>query len=220
MSQEVLIPKMKRLDKTKRRVKIPILNFAIIAFCSLLITLATFVNLDIKHFIIPANLFSLQNPTMEDFIFSFRLIPQIPIVMFVCALLGRRMAATSVVLYILAGLFIVPVFGLGGGVKYVFEYGFGYILAYIPAVILSGKLLKKYTFADMIRATIAGVLIIHIIGLIYMMILAGFKHAGTEFITGWFHTQSGLKIIYDLISSFVLVLIGKYLHEGVKFILE
>ena len=133
MSQEVLIPKMKRIDKTKRKIRIPLLNFVVIIFCSFLITLATFINLDIKHFILPSNVLSMHHPTMDDFVYNFCLIPQIPVVMFVCSVLGRKMAATSVALYILAGLFFIPVFGLGGGAKYIFEYGFGYIFAYFPA---------------------------------------------------------------------------------------
>ena len=52
------------------------------------------------------------------------------------------MAVTSVMLYILAGLFFVPIFALGGGVRYLAEFGFGYILGYIPAVIIAGNFLK------------------------------------------------------------------------------
>ena len=48
------------------------------------------------------------------------------------AVSGKRIY--SILLYILLGLFAIPVFALGGGPKYIFEYGFGYILAYIPAV--------------------------------------------------------------------------------------
>lgn len=220
MSEQVLIPKMKRLDKTKRKIRIPLLNFVIVIFCSLLITAATFVNLEIKHFIIPWNFFSLQNPEFDNFVFSFNLIPQIPVVMLVCAVLGRRMALTSVILYIFAGLLFVPVFGLGGGFKYLFEYGFGYILGYIPAVALAGNMLNKYSFPDMIKATLLGVFTIHITGIIYMIIIALFKHAGSGFIAGWLGAQSGLKIIYDVAASFLLILLGKYLHEGLKFILE
>ena len=140
--------------------------------------------------------------------------------MFVCAALGRKMALTSVVLYILAGLSFAPIFGLGGGIKYIFEYGFGYILAYIPAVIIAGLLLKKYTFPRMIGAAFTGVLTIHIIGILYMIVIALFKHSGAGFIGGWITAQSGLKIVYDIIASFLLILIGKYIHSGVKFILE
>lgn len=221
MSQEVLIPKMTRPDKTKKKIIIPWANFVVIIFGVLLIFMSTFINLNIKHYILPNDLFAGKNFSAEDFIFSFCLIPQIPIIMFICSVLGKRMALTSVFLYIIAGLFFVPVFALGGGIKYVFEYGFGYILAYIPATVIAGNLLgRKYDFPAMIKASVAGVLTIHILGIFYMVIIALLKHAGTDFISGWICAQSGLKIIYDIIASFVLILIGKYLHFCLKFILD
>ena len=100
MSEEVLIPKMTRIDKTKRKVKIPLLNFAVVIFGTLLIIASTFVDIGIKHYIIPANLFSNNNLGLEDFIFSFYLIPQVPVIMFVCAVLGKRMSLTLSLIHI------------------------------------------------------------------------------------------------------------------------
>jgi len=220
MSEEVLIPKMTRKSKEKRKIKIPILNFVVVLFAVLMIIGASFVNLNIKHFIIPTDLFTNKHLTTDNFIYSFWIIPQIPVIMFICSILGKKMAATSIILYILCGLFFLPVFALGGGIKYIFEFGFGYILAYIPAVLFAGKLLDKYSFLDMIKAVFAGVLTIHIFGIFYMIIIALCKHTGADFISGWIIHQSGLKIVYDLIASFILVLIGKYLHFGLKYILE
>jgi len=220
MSEEVLIPKMTRRSASKKHIRIPMLNFVVIIFAVLLITAASFINFNIKHYVIPIDLFFNKNLISDDFIFSFFIIPQIPVVLLVCSVLGRKMALTSVILYILCGLFLFPVFALGGGIRYIFEYGFGYILAYIPAVALAGKLLNKYSFLDMIKAVLCGVLVIHFIGIVYMIILALFKHAGSDFIAGWITYQSGLKIIYDLVISFLFILIGKYLHHGLKFILE
>jgi len=220
MSEEVLIPKMRRREKYSPEIKIPMLNIAVIIFCSVLITAATFVNIEIRHYIIPVCIFSGKCLSVEDFIYAFCFIPQVPMVMFVCSVLGRKMALTSVIIYILAGLFFVPVFALGGGFKYIFEYGFGYIVAYIPAVIFAGNLLKKYSFSDMIKSAFAGVFVIHVIGVIYMIIIALFKHSGGGFIAGWIGAQSGLKIVYDLIISFLAILVGKYLHYALKFVIE
>lgn len=221
MSEQVLIPKMKRIDKTKKKYRIPWLNLVLIIFCTILIICSTFLNINIKHYIIPQNIFSGTNLSADNFIYSMYFIPQIPVVMFICSVLGKRMALTSTILYILLGLFFIPVFALGGGIKYITEFGFGYIFAYIPAVVIAGNCLKeKYNFSNMIKAVIFGVLTIHIIGIIYMIIIALIKHSGGDFISGWIYAQSGLKIIYDLVLSFVLVLIGKYLHSGLQYILE
>ncbi|MBD5403224.1 biotin transporter BioY [bacterium] len=221
MKQEVLIPKMKRLDKKQRKIRIPLVNFVLILFCSLLLVGATFVNLSFRHYIIPLDVFTNKSLTTEDFIFGFSIIPQIPIVMFVSSVLGKRMALTSVLLYIIAGLFIIPVFALGGGIHYLAEPGLGYILAYVPATIVVGNLLrKKYSFLNMIFAAILGVLVIHFCGIVYMTFIALVKQLGGTFILGWIQAQSGLKVVYDIIISFVLMLIGKYIYAVVKFISE
>lgn len=221
MTEEALIPKMKRLEKKQRKIKIPLLNFVLIFCCTFLIIAATFVNIDLKHYILPLS-YIMGNPvTQDDFIYSFYIIPQIPVIMFVCSVLGKKMAITSTLLYIISGLFFIPVFALGGGLKYLGEYSFGYILSYIPAIIFAGGILqKKYSFKNMIFATIAGVLTIHICGISYMILIALLKHDGSSFISGWIEAQSGLKIIYDLAISFVFVLIGKFLHEAIIFISE
>lgn len=179
--------------------------------CTFLIILATFVQLNISHFIIPKGLFDGNDVIFKDFIYTYKFIPQIPIVMFVGAFLGRKYGIASILLYILLGLFAIPVFALGGGFKYIFEYGFGYILAYIPAVFFAGSILKSgFSNKNILKATIIGVLTIHLIGVLYMLFIASIKHEGWMFMSGWICAQSGIKIIYDLIFSFAGLFIARY----------
>lgn len=221
MSEEVLIPKMEKMDKSKRKIHIPWLNISVILLCTLLIIFSTFVNLNIKHYIIPHNLFTSNNLNSSDFIKSIHYIPQIPIIVFICAVLGKKMSLAGIMLYLVIGLFFAPVFALGGGWKYIGEYGFGYLLAYIPAVLLCGNILKeKYTLVNMLKASICAVLTIHFIGILYMILVSIIKQSGIDFITGWICVQSGVKILYDMFFSYILVIIGKYLHIGLKFVLE
>ena len=89
-------------------------------------------------------------------------------------------------------------------IKYIAQFGFGYLAAYIPAVIITCRLLKeRYSFSDMVKAAIAGVLVIHVIGILYMAAVALFRHAGFMFVGGWIAAQSGLKIIYDILFSYM-----------------
>ena len=185
----------------------------LILCCTILIVVSTFIQIDLTHFILPFDLFKGAKLSYNDFLYTYRIIPQIPIVLFVGAFLGRKYGITSVLLYIILGLFVIPVFAIGGGFKYVFEYGFGYILAYIPAVYFSASILKDgFSNKNIIKSIIIGVLIIHIIGTLYMLFLAGLKHEGKELITGWIYSQSGLKIIYDIFLSYITVFIAKYLR--------
>jgi len=203
--------KVKNRKNKKKGIHLGISSVVLIVFCIFLLIIATFLQLNITHFIVPSELFQGKNCDIEDYLYTIKYIPQIPIVMFVGAFLGRRYGLISVILYILIGLFILPVFALGGGWKYIFEYGFGYILAYIPAVFILGTILKKgYTNKNILKSILISVLTIHIIGISYMLILAGLKHAGWDFVSHWITAQSGLKIVYDIIFSFFAVFIAKY----------
>ena len=186
-------------------------SIVLMVFCAFLLTIVTFVKINLTHYIIPFDIFNGEPHNLTDFLKTVTIIPQIPVVLFIGALLGRKYGITSVLMYILTGLFILPVFALGGGWRYVLEYGFGYILGYIPAIFFAGSILKSgYTYRNIAQAVLVGVLTIHIIGVFYMLFLAGIRHEGSEFIMGWIAAQSGIKIIYDLIIGFIAVLIAKY----------
>lgn len=203
----------KKASKKKKTIHVGIGSLVLMFFCSFLIVVATFLQLDVTHLIIPLKFWNGETCAPEDFIYSIKYIPQIPIVLFVVGLLGRKIGTVSVALYILAGLFLVPIFALGGGWRYIFEYGFGYILGYIPAGIILGTILKKnYTYINTLKAVILAVLTIHLFGICYMFALALFKHAGLDFVKQWIIAQSGIKILYDLVFSYLAVLITKYLR--------
>lgn len=218
--EPLLNPEKKKTDKSQlpRRIKtqrsglkFSISSFMLIIFCSFLLVVSTFLQLDITHFGIPAKLFSGEDLKLQDYVQTFTLIPQVPAVMFITGLLGRKFGLASVIIYLITGLFILPVFALGGGWQYMGEYGFGYLLAYIPAVFLTGTILKDgFTYKNSIKAVMVGVLLIHLIGILYMLVVATFRHEGWGFISGWIVAQSGVKILYDFIFSLLSVLVAKY----------
>lgn len=219
MTEEALIPTMKRIDNKNKKIKVPFVNVALIFLCTLLIICSTFVNINLQHYILPKGYFDGGHLIKDDFIYSFFIIPQIPILMFVCSAIGKKLATTCVCIYFLLGITAFPLFALGGGIGYITEYSFGYIFAFIPAVLIAGNILgKKYSFLNMLLAALSAVLIIHIIGISYMTILALLKHDGKMFIQGWIGAQSGLKMVYDFVLSFVCIIIGKYFRAFFKFI--
>lgn len=185
--------------------------------CSFLIVIATFTQFDFNHYILPFDFLSyldadFKNPAvLSHFIKHYRYIPQIPAIMFIVALLGRRFGITSVLIYILVGLFLAPVFALGGGLTYAFQYGFGYIIAYIPAVFFAGSILRSgLTYRNMAQATLVGVLTIHIVGILYMLFIATLQKESSVMIFGWIAAQSGAKILYDLLFGFIAMVIAKF----------
>jgi len=185
--------------------------------CSFLIVIATFTQFDFKHFILPFDSLSyfgadFKNPhVLAHFLKHYKYIPQVPTIMFIAALLGRKFGITSVLIYILVGLFLAPVFALGGGIEYIFQYGFGYILAYIPAVFFTGSILKSgLTYRNMVQAALVGVLTIHIFGILYMLFIATLQREESALILGWIGAQSGVKILYDLLFSFIAMVLARF----------
>ena len=103
-----------------------------------------------------------------------------------------------------------PVFALGGGASYIFQYNFGYIFAYIFSVILCAKELKRGNgILNIIFAMLYGVLTIHVIGIIYMIIIALIRHDSFQFMQNWIYYQSLSKILYDIIFGILAILLAK-----------
>lgn len=214
MTEEAQIKRLRvRTVKPKKRkgVRLGVGSLVLLIFCSFLIVIATFLQLDVTHFIIPSKLFTGEPLTIKDFIFTYKYIPQVPAILFITGLLGRRLGITSILLYIITGLFFMPVFALGGGWRYIFEFGFGYIIGYLPAAFAASTILKRgYSYKNTAKAVLAGVLTIHATGVLYMILLAFLKHMGLSFIFDWIVSQSGIKILYDFVFSYLAVLVAKY----------
>lgn len=197
--------------KKKKGIQISAGSIMLILFCSFLIVVATFLQLEITHLIIPLKIFTGKPCHAADFLYTIKYIPQIPVIIFIVGFLGRKMGLVSILLYIMAGLLFLPIFALGGGWKYIFEYGFGYIFAYIPAASILGSILKKnYSYKNVAKAVFLSVITIHLFGIAYMTVIALFKHSGLNFVGSWIAAQSGVKILYDLVFSYLAVLVAKY----------
>lgn len=219
-TDEAMIPHIKRISKERKKIKIPVINLLLIAFCIFLLIAATFIQLDITHPILPMKIFSGKELVKSDFFYTYSIIPQVPAVLFIVGILGQRLGITSLVLYILIGIFALPIFALGGGPSYITEPGFGYILAYIPAAYFAGKILKDdFSYINILKAALFGVLIVHLTGIIYMLIIALVKNEGWEFIKGWILSQSILKLAYDYILSLIALIFAKYGNKVIKYLI-
>lgn len=211
-----IAPQLNKFKYQNQSLKLNLGVLVLIGLCSFLIVIATFTQFDFKHFIIPLDAFSyvnanFKNPAVSShFLKYYRYIPQIPAIMFIVALLGRRFSIASILIYIIVGLFFAPVFALGGGLGYVLQYGFGYILGYIPAVFFAGSILNSgLTYRNMGQAALVGVLTIHIIGVLYMLFIATIQRESFPLILGWISAQSGVKILYDIVFSFLAMICAK-----------
>ncbi len=189
------------------------------ALCVILLIIATFTQITVHHPYIPYDgLYYLNQDHTEieiikHFMKSYDYIPQIPMIFFIVALMGRKFGITAIVVYIILGMFF-PIFALGGGISYLFEYGFGYILAYLPAVFFAGTLLKGRT--DYLRIpviSLVGVVTIHVLGILYMLFISTLRQAPWEIVSSWISSQSGVQMLYDIFFTIIAVILGKQLRK-------
>ena len=200
-------------------IKITLGTLILTALSVLLLIIATFTQVTLTHLYLPLDWMNyigqnlLDNEILQHFTKTYRYIPQIPAVFFIIALLGRKFGILAIILYIILGMFY-PIFALGGGVTYLFEYGFGYILAFIPAIFFSGTLLKvKTDFLRIVLLSVLGVLAIHVLGVLYMLFIATLRNAQMDLVSSWISSQSGIQILYDMFFSIVGIYLGRFARK-------
>lgn len=91
-------------------------------------------------------------------------------------LLGPVLGAMSQLIYVLLGLIGLPVFTSGGGLSYVLTPTFGYLLGFIAAPYIIGKIVynAKPSFSRILIASILGLLVTYLIGTTYMYVILNY----------------------------------------------
>ena len=136
---------------------------------------------------------------------------QVPVVILLGALLGPTWGALSVILYIIVGLFFLPVFSSGGGLGYIEEPSIFYLIGLIGGAIMSGKAFKRAFLSNSVYkqhfyhvyAVIISVLTIHCVGLIGLLSTMIIGRSWESF-THWVHQLSVAPLPYDLTVALTL----------------
>lgn len=92
-------------------------------------------------------------------------------------LLGSRLGAVSVAVYMILGLVGLPIFSEGGGIWYVLKPSFGYIIGFCAGTYVTGKMVEKMqrlTIAKYLLANFTGLFIVYAMGMIYYYIICNF----------------------------------------------
>lgn len=97
-------------------------------------------------------------------------------------LLGAGGGALSQAVYVGLGLMGLPIFTTGGGLGYVLQPTFGFLLGLIPAAWVIGRLARSTrSFWRIALAALAGLAVLYAVGLPYMaMILNGYMGKGMD----------------------------------------
>lgn len=106
-----------------------------------------------------------------DVVVPFSILPLM--VMLAGSILGPRLGALSVLVYVVLGLIGVPVFAKPpfGGLTYVFQPTFGFLLGFIIAAYVIGMVLEKIPGDSIFKylgAMLCGIFVIYIIGIPYL----------------------------------------------------
>ncbi len=98
-------------------------------------------------------------------------------VLMAALLLGSKRGTISVLVYLCIGLMGIPVFASGGGPSYVLRPGFGFLLGFLVAAFVIGKIIEKFKWNKMwqyLIATVIGEIIYYSIGAVYFYFMKNF----------------------------------------------
>lgn len=92
-------------------------------------------------------------------------------------LLGGRLGCLAVCVYILLGLAGLPVFAQGGGIGYIFQPSFGYIIGFAAGAYVTGAIGNRKAnpgYLRLMAANFTGLGIVYLFGMIYYYLISNF----------------------------------------------
>ena len=185
-------------------------TLVVCGLCFLLLIIATFTQFNISH-----PWFNYIEG--QGFVYTIKTIPynpQFPIIILITYILYKSYSLFVYVLYLLCGFFLYPVFAFGGGLEYTQNYFFGYLLGFIFAILIAGKILKHdNSVKSRVIAAALGIIAIHVTGFIYCVFLAIFGAIDFNLIGPIVYVVSITRIVYDILISVLILLIAPYIKN-------
>lgn len=152
-------------------------------------------------------------------------IPYVPVTLqlFFCLLsgmiLGAKSGMMSQLLYVFIGLLGVPVFTQGGGITYVLQPTFGYLLGFIVGAYVSGKIIEQYndtTFLHSLIATITGTITVYLVGVPYFFCIFNLYMGKKKTLYWVMQTSFFPFIIKDLITAVFIAYVATKVIPALK----
>ncbi|MCR8744571.1 biotin transporter BioY [Romboutsia lituseburensis] len=97
-------------------------------------------------------------------------------------LLGSKLGMLSQIVYVGIGLIGIPVFTQGGGFGYIFKPTFGYLIGFIIAAFIIGKLTEnkeELNIKNILSAVLTGLFCVYLIGVPYLYFINKFYLGNT-----------------------------------------
>ncbi|EIT85628.1 BioY protein [Fictibacillus macauensis ZFHKF-1] len=135
-------------------------------------------------------------------------------------LLGRRLGAVSMIVYLLVGLIGAPIFaGFTGGFATIMKPSFGFILSYIAGAYAAGLIVdrsKKPTFPTFLVAAFVSLAVSYVIGttLLYVALTNWAAVPGITYLNTW----KGMLVFIpkDLVLTFVTAVIAPRIYYAIS----
>lgn len=143
---------------------------------------------------------------------------QVLFVTFAGLFLGPRYGALSQLVYIGVGLSGIPIFAKGGGISYVLQPSFGFLVGFVPAAWSMGAMFERSgapTFKNAFIAAIFGQLFIYGIGLPYLYFMNNFYLSVPLPIEKLIWTGFSLFAVSGLLSAAVAARVTAIVHPRV-----
>lgn len=131
-------------------------------------------------------------------------------------ILGPIKGMVAMAIYLILGLVGLPVFSLGGGIGYITQPSFGFILGFIPGAYVAGFIYNKINLQPYPRALVSfigGTIIVYLIGITYMFFILKFYLAKPEI--SLIATISSMipYIIKDIVLAILAASLGRYIPQ-------
>lgn len=133
-------------------------------------------------------------------------------------LLGPRIGALSMTVYVLLGLVGLPVFATQpfGGPAYILKPTFGFLVGQVLAAYIAGKILKggqTTKITSYLMAALVGMAVIYIVGLPYIYVILNFYLGKAVSVAGVIKTGFLPFILWDLVKAAVVAFLARAIHR-------
>lgn len=132
-------------------------------------------------------------------------------------LLGAKWGAISQIVYVALGLVGLPVFTMGGGLGYIFQPSFGFLLGLIPSAFVIGWLAKKMPSRGGIALScVVGLAVLYLVGLPYLWGM--YNHLGTAMSVAT-AVKAGMLVYLpgDAVKILVVVIVTKPIQKALAY---
>ena len=132
--------------------------------------------------------------------------------------LGGIGGLTATALYLLLGLLGLPVFAGGGGIAYVFQPTFGYLLGFCFGSLVCGVLSDRFKagWYRIVLAQLAGLVIIYLVGITWFLTVSVHVAGSREALYKPFLISAATTLPVDFVLTVAFSVLVKRMHEFTK----